>query len=304
MELEQNHSYKELEDRYLNLDQLINEYDAEGNGPLRKGKEPFRWSQVEVEAKFLLERIPDIRLAIFLIRALTLQKGLSGMVEGFKSLVNVLSAPREEIRPFSEFNENPVAVHAICLGWLGSEEFLALIRLANLCQDVNLSVGDALSSASGGDVLLPEQREKAIGMLEALRGDLLAIRSWVSDVGDFWNRDPITSIDFISNLIKVLSLREKGDEESEDNLLENHHAVMGGMSVEGVVGINNRKDLKKSIDLMIEYFEKYEPSHPGPIFLQRVRRMVDASFEQVLEEFYADAPSLIEKIKNPFPKNS
>lgn len=304
MEIENNHSYKELENRYLNLDQLINEYDAEGNGPLRKGKEPFRWSQVEIEAKFLLERIPDIRLAIFLIRALALQKGLDGMVEGFQALTKVLSAPREEIRPFSEFDEKSAAVHAICLGWLGSEEFLALIRLASLCQDVSLSVGDALDSASGVDALLPEQREKALGMLEALRGDLLVIRSWVSDVGDFWNRDPITSIDFISNLIQVLSLRKKSDEEYENNPGEDEHIVIRDIATGGTFAINNRKDLKKSIDLMIEYFEKYEPSHPGPIFLHRVRRMVDASFEKVLEEFYADAPALIDKIKNPFPKNS
>jgi type VI secretion system protein ImpA len=300
------YSYEDLESRYQNLDQLINKYDTEGNGPLKKGEEPFRWSFVEVEAKFLIEKIPDIRLAIFLIRALTIQKGLHGLTEGLKVLLRVLEIPRREIRPFPDDEENSMAVHAICLGWLGSEEFLALVHMANICPGINLGVGDILVSSSAIDALLPEQRETALVDLESVRDELLQVRSWISDGGDFWDRDPITVIDFLSDFKKMISFGNKKDYTERAEIIDvgisNTPLLDIGKSDQGFFQIENRSDLKKTIDLMLRYYEENEPSHPGPIFLQRVRRMVDASFEQVLEEFYADAPSLIEKIKNPFPK--
>jgi len=50
---------------------------------------------------------------------------------------------------------------------------------------------------------------------------------------------------------------------------------------------------------MVAYFQAHEPSHPAPIFLNRVQRMLGANFETLMDELYPEADQLIAKLERP-----
>lgn len=292
---------EKLEARYLSLDQAINRYDAEGVGPLRKGEEPFRWSFVEAEARFLLDRISDIRVAIWLLRALTIQSGVQGLREGLQILSNVLAVPSQMVRPFPEDDEQrPREGHSICLSWLGGDAFLALLRLARVDPEASLVLGDVIASSAAVDRLTQRQRKGASRNLEESRNNLIAIRDGFVDSGGYWDRDPILAIEFISDLVRSLSSEKNIAARVEEDRAAIEESAMRGAAASGVAHrVETREDLKKVLEQMLIYYEKNEPAHPAPILLQRVIRILDASFEEVLTELYAESASLVSRIKSP-----
>ncbi len=69
-------------------------------------------------------------------------------------------------------------------------------------------------------------------------------------------------------------------------------AAAAGAAIPGRV--NNRSDVEKLLDLIIDYYQRTEPSSPMPHLAQRMRKMVPMSFLQLMEEM---APSGIKEFK-------
>lgn len=49
-------------------------------------------------------------------------------------------------------------------------------------------------------------------------------------------------------------------------------------------GIASRRDVERCLDLIIEFYERTEPSSPIPHLARRMRRMVPMNFLQLMEE--------------------
>jgi type VI secretion system protein ImpA len=59
--------------------------------------------------------------------------------------------------------------------------------------------------------------------------------------------------------------------------------------------INSRRDVEKVLDLVIDFYERTEPSSPIPHLARRMRKMVPMNFLQLMEEI---APSGLKEFKN------
>ncbi len=59
--------------------------------------------------------------------------------------------------------------------------------------------------------------------------------------------------------------------------------------------INSRRDVEKVLDLVIDFYERTEPSSPIPHLARRMRKMVPMNFMQLMEEI---APSGLKEFKN------
>lgn len=62
----------------------------------------------------------------------------------------------------------------------------------------------------------------------------------------------------------------------------------GGASVAAPGAINSRRDVEKSLDAIVSFYERTEPSSPIPHLARRMRRMVAMDFLELMEEI---APS-------------
>jgi len=68
--------------------------------------------------------------------------------------------------------------------------------------------------------------------------------------------------------------------------------------------INNRLDVIRALNLICDYYQKYEPSSPIPLLAKRARRLVDMSFMEIIEDLAPDGMSQIQLIKGNDPSES
>lgn len=60
--------------------------------------------------------------------------------------------------------------------------------------------------------------------------------------------------------------------------------------------IRTREDALRALDAVITYFQRYEPSSPVPLFIERAKRLVAKSFIEVLEDVVPDALSEVRRV--------
>jgi type VI secretion system protein ImpA len=64
----------------------------------------------------------------------------------------------------------------------------------------------------------------------------------------------------------------------------------------GIPGaVNSRRDVERCLDMIIDFYERTEPSSPIPHLARRMRKMVPMNFLQLMEEI---APSGMKEFKN------
>jgi len=285
-------------EKFAELDQLISRHDAEGDGPLKKGEEAFRWSTVEAGSKAILEKIADMRVGIWLLRAQVIQHGLAGLRSGLGELQVLSRMAPERVLPEADEGETPRQAHALPLGWLGGEDFLGLLRSTLVHPAASVRLGDLLRSVAVGEALTLTQRSDATDMLRESREILAEIRASIVDAGAVWDRDPVVATELMSDLIRVLALRGKTAPETTELAATTNSAEKERVGLPAGRP-QDRKEIKQMLDHLHEYYINTEPAHPAPLFIARLRRMVDASFEEIMKELYAEAPALITRIKSP-----
>ncbi len=63
----------------------------------------------------------------------------------------------------------------------------------------------------------------------------------------------------------------------------------GGVSLPGA--INNQNDVKNTLDRLMQYYARYEPSSPVPMLLARAKRLVGADFLTIIKELAPEGES-------------
>ena len=64
----------------------------------------------------------------------------------------------------------------------------------------------------------------------------------------------------------------------------------------GIPGaVNSRRDVERCLDMIIDFYERTEPSSPIPHLARRMRKMVPMNFMQLMEEI---APSGLKEFRS------
>ena len=69
----------------------------------------------------------------------------------------------------------------------------------------------------------------------------------------------------------------------------------GGPSLSGE--INSREDVLRALDKVISYYERAEPSSPIPLLIKRSKRLVSASFMDIVRDIASDGLSQVETLR-------
>ena len=152
-------------------------------------------------------------------------------------------------------------------------------------------------AAAFQDTDVEELRKTASAAATAL-SDVLAINSKfdVETPGAGPNLDPlIKNLKRINTRLSAASgdpVPEGGDEQ----VAEGDYEVApsgGGASSSGGGGINNRNDVLNSLDRIIAYYERNEPTSPAPLLLKRTKNLVNADFLTIMKDM---APGGLESV--------
>jgi len=63
--------------------------------------------------------------------------------------------------------------------------------------------------------------------------------------------------------------------------------------------INSREDVLRSLDRLLAYYSRHEPSSPLPVLLNRAKHLVNADFAAIVRNLIPDGMSQFENLRGP-----
>ena len=281
---------------FQDLDAAINAFDSEGLGPLRKGERPFQWDSVVNAAEDLLAQSPDLRVSIWLLRALLEQQGVSGFAQGLARISDLLALPQDSLFPRASDGEPAREAHAVSLAWLGSTAVLHQVRTAKIASSVTLACADLHQDATLALALEPSVKTT---LAAAIQNGLQALDSIILALQQDASYLPFDVTPLHDELAYVGRVLGQNGEPSEATTTSSVHPESTVQGFSKGLGLRTRADVQQTLSAVIAYFKEHEPGHPAPLLLQRVQRMLGASFEELMSELYADAKQMIARIEKP-----
>ncbi|WDD92318.1 type VI secretion system ImpA family N-terminal domain-containing protein [Burkholderia sp. FERM BP-3421] len=285
----------DFDEDFIRIDAAVCEYDSIGNAPQRKGESAFQWTSIEKACLGLLARAKDIRVAIWYIRACMARRGIAGLAESVRVLADIMSLPVDAIHPRALAGEVPGEIHALHLGWISGHQFLHQFGCACFGEtDISLN---ALANGEAGAILNePASRTSASNFLHEIQESFVRISESMRVAEQ---QVDVTGVLNLLNLA-LSRLGANGPPAANDALpIRDVEQGRGGEVYEIRGELATRKDVEAALDRIVEYFLLHEPSHPAPIFLSRVRRMLGAGFEEVMAELYPEGAALAAQLGRP-----
>lgn len=286
---------------------------------------PPDWREVQRRAEDLFERSKDLQITLYLVAALLHNHGLPGLRDGLQLLQNLLDQYWPQLHPQLDPSDgyDPTLrinqLSALC----DLDFLLRAVRAAPLVSSARLgrfSLRD-LDLARGTLKLPADATEQPpdLATIEAafLDGDIAELQATATAVADSLAATHAIE-DSVARQIgdaTMLNLDELVRPLKEAQTLLNDYlsrrtgtpattattqaapAATGGSTVAVATGpIASRDDVIRLLDQICDYYQRYEPSSPVPLLLQRARRLVAKDFMAILQDLVPDSLNQAELI--------
>jgi len=284
------------------------------------------WKEVGNRALALLAKTKDLRMAVRLTRALLHTEGLAGLADGLAVTRGIIEKFWDGFYPKldPEDGNDPTFRVNILMTLCDGPSFVDRIRLLPIVaarsfgrfslRDIAIASGELpppadteapkASAIEGAftECPLPELQATADQVRSGL-ASLAAIEAFVGEkVG-------VSNGPNFAKLVEALRAAEKilathlarrgvvteGGEAGAEGGGEGGGAAGRGPSISGE--INSREDVVRVLDKICMYYERYEPSSPIPLLLQRSKRLVSATFMDIVRDLAPEGLAQVENIR-------
>ena len=278
------------------------------------------WRTVKSKALDLFKRTKDLRVAVYLTRAMVPIDGLVGLHDGLKVVQGLIERYWDDLHPKLDPDDNndpTIRVNAL-LNLCGQETMLRPIREVELASakgigrftlrdflvaDGKLPAPQSLDTPPPGmaevdaafmSCDLEELQEKAeavkesIGLVESIESALMNKVGPTQAVGFSPVTDPLKELHEILSAQLVrrgVGVPETGGGEG------------AGRPVTGE--INTREDVIRALDKACDYFRRNEPSSPVPLLLKRAKKLLSKDFLEIVRDLAPSGVQEVEKIRGP-----
>ncbi len=304
----------EYDPLFAEMEKLARETPERQYGDTIIPAEPPDWRGVKKAALTLLERTRDLRVAVYLARALLRSDGLPGFAEGLALVEGLIERYWDGVYPLldpDDDNDPTLRINTIVAlcdleTTLRDLRETPLVSSRNLgrfsLRDVQVAAG-VLTPVAGDDEEPPTQSRIDAAFQDA---DLEALQATAGAVADAFVRVEriealltdqvgVTQAPNMSDLTGVLKeirqvLTEQlqrrgasptGETAEQIDTEEGTVAVVAGQRL--VVGdIASREDVIRMLDKICDYFSRHEPSSPVPFLLKRAKNLVTKDFMEIM----------------------
>ena len=284
------------------------------------------WRAVRDAAAALFKRSKDLRVSDYLTRALLRLDGFSGLSQGLAVTHGLLTQYWDDLHPqLDEFdNFDPTIRVNILLSLSDPSTVLHGVREAPLVvsrpfgrfslKDVQIASGQLAPPQGADPSELPDSSSVDAAFMEApkeqLDETLAAISKCIEQVagieqvltekvGATHTVDLSALPTLLKNARHVMTERLSLRGDSSDSTAAEGEAVQSGdaaapaqaMRPGAAHEIRSREDVVKMLDLVCAYYQKYEPSSPVPLLIQRAKRLVAKDFLDILRDLTPDGVS-------------
>ena len=282
------------------------------------------WRVVLAQSTALLERSKDLRVAALLMRSATRLGGLPAFVTTGRWLNTLVQRYWDSIHPLLDAeDDNDPTMRVNALQALADNGML----VADLREAVVANVrglgplrvkdieGAMAAGHTRGDDSGPTQEQVTRGLSEILAQQAEALNpalqcsSVIAELqqtvndrcgrGDLLDLSPLRRpAQVVQQLCKTLKAQTGGTDEvaSTGQADADGPAPVAAAAPPANRGIATREDAIRTLDRVIEFLEKNEPSNPAPLLIQRAKRLIGASFMDIMADLAPDAVSGVEHI--------
>lgn len=320
-----------LEDdlEFLNLEEASRgkpgtEYRRDDGEVIKIEGEAPHWPTVQSLAEGLLNRSKDLRLAVYLTRALLHTSGFVGIVDGLALIDGLLERYWDSVHPeldAEDDNDPTMRLNALSplmsgdavIGDLRSSYLLQSRSRGQLTvREVEIAVGklavDAdterlteaqlvglVAAAIAENPELPQLAAQALTSLKHIRQTISAA------VGDTYGPDLKLLQTILMNVAQVLDqaappitsalVEEPITETSDVGLTAIRAPVVptGG-------AIRSRQDVIQTLGRLCDYLSETEPTNPVQLVLRRAQRMMNMSFLELMQDVAPDGLTQAETV--------
>jgi type VI secretion system protein ImpA len=288
------------------------------------------WKSAQKLASGLLQRTKDLRIAVHLANSVI----ASGQLRGFRDVMQLIAGYLTEfwgsVHPALDHDDDDdptERVNAIA-ALRDPATTVRFLKLAPLLKVPGVAPITMLSiEVARGDVAIPDGEEPAVSLttidgafqgcdlgqltelatvVEQIKQSLDTIESTVTtQVGV----SRAVSLDRLVDVVKEIESfvrghlkKRQGESTPAAATVESPSSMAGAavstpaITVVATGEVRTRDDVIQAIDRICEYYEKFEPSSPLPLLLGRARRLVTASFMQIIQDLTPDAIQQAEQI--------
>ncbi|GAA0358853.1 type VI secretion system protein TssA [Bowmanella denitrificans] len=315
----------EYEQSFTELERLARGKPEQILGDAKVDAEPPDWRAVRKSALTLLDTSRDLRLAIFLCRALLNLEGLAGFRQGLALTDGLLQQFWPTLHPqLDPDDDNDPVLRINTLLTLCDREatlstlYRAPLTVSRLFGPIGLrqvQIAKGIISDDGQQGETPDLAGVSAAFMDCPIDDL---KQTAEDLSS-----SIDSVKAIDNfLTTTLGASQAPDLSAllaplnDAQVVVNEYLARRGQDTDTPVAgengetageiqqvqqpnnsgeINSREDATRQMDRIIEYFRRHEPSSPVPLLLQRAKRLATLDFLEILRDM---APDGLQQARN------
>lgn len=282
--------------------------------------EPADWNKVEKLASGLLTRTKDLRVMLALTQAWTQLRGLSGYADGLQLIKQSLLLYWEPLWPvLSEDGDYDPFYRINALAALSDKSVLTTsLRQAPLIRSASdqLSLRDACALLDGskseceefpgGRARLMDElarsEQPGIAAIVSISERLQTIRETLSEhLGE-------SGVPEMEQLLKTVNTVAQACEMTDlaalvpESASEPEQAAPQPQQTQTRhadwrnVQPGSRADVQLMLEKVKQYFVQHEPSHPAPLMIDRVQRMIEMDFMSLIRDLAPDGVHQLENI--------
>lgn len=317
------------DDLEYDADFLQLERDAQGKPERTMGDsvhpaEPPQWRQIEQSSITLLQRSKDLRITHFLLQSALALDGFAGLANALTLINDLLGQYWPTLYPqLDADDDNDPTVRINALSGIACETNIRLLRESLLTRSRTfgpISLRAALNASGlqsfADEHLTPEElagalRDTDSDQLFALRSALQeahstadAIEHYVSSqVGSAQGVDLFALKQLLKQALHILAEYAPGGAVAEPATRDTGDATPVEQTVAATPRasgeIDNRDDVVRSLDNILAYYARHEPSSPLPVLLNRAKNLVHADFAAIVRNLIPDGMSQFENLRGP-----
>jgi type VI secretion system protein ImpA len=280
-------------------------------GVVLAGEEP-EWREVRERCVALLGRTKDLRVAVYLARALARTNGLPGFADGLALAEGLVERYWEGLHPRLDPDDgnDPTMRVNIIAGLSDREQVvnalrgapLANSRLAGRYSLRDFELANGTLSKPEGDAAVADMASIDAAFLDMDAAELQAVADGVAAamqhldgldralnaaVGAGSSADVSLLRSTLKSMNQLLAtqLARRGlaDGAAVEAGAPGAVATMGGApAMSGP--LQTREDVVRMLDQCIDWYSKYEPSSPVPLLLRRAKRLVSKNFLELVQD--------------------
>ncbi|MGE8392795.1 type VI secretion system protein TssA [Pseudomonas sp. BIGb0427] len=313
------------------------ERDAQGRpervmGDAIQPAEPPQWRQIEQSCTALLQRSKDLRVTHFLLQSALALHGIAGLASTLQLINELLRQYWPQVHPqLDADDDNDPTVRINALAGLVCETNIALLRESLLTRSrafgpVSLRAAlhasglqhfasETLNADELGGALRDSEGEQLQATREALqqaREAAEAIEQYVNEqVGSASGVDLSALKQPLRQAAQILAEHAPASEQAANDASETSSAATSSTpeaeaeaapapAVARIsADIASRDEVLRSLDRILKYYARHEPSSPLPVLLNRAKNLVNADFAAIVRDLIPDGLSQFETLRGP-----